>query len=182
MKKVFVKLEIPFEVEWGQARLLSIFSRRKRKVGIILWEIKEDLTASSNYAQKEESFWVLLTLSKLLSYVFYFLTFSPILLHFLLSSYVFVLRNLFQYGGMNVFDIHSNIFEFLEHTFKCQRMNYETRLTNMTITQMKGFCDFLLRIYMNVGNASYSLTYSHSLKITQNVSFEYWHFQHFLSY
>ena len=36
MKKVFVKLEIPFEVEWGQARLLSIFSRRKRKVGIIL--------------------------------------------------------------------------------------------------------------------------------------------------
>ena len=101
-----------------------------------------------------------------------FLT-SSTFLHFLLSSYVFVLRNLFQYGGMNVFDIHSNIFEFLEHTFKCQRMNYETRLTNMTITQMKGFCDFLLRIYMNVGNASYSLTYSRSLKITQNVSFEF---------
>ena len=94
MKKVFVKLEIPFEVEWEQARLLSIFSRRKRKVGIILWEIKEDLTASSNYAQKEESFWVLLTfLRLLLSYVFsYLITFSPIFLRLCLTQSIPIWR------------------------------------------------------------------------------------------
>ena len=85
--------------------------------------------------------------SSWLSYVFYFLTFSPILLHFLLSSYVFVLRNL---SNMEVWMCLTSTQIFLNFwTFKCQRMNYETRLTNMTITQMKGFCDFLLRIYMN---------------------------------
>jgi len=40
MKEVFVKLEIPFDVEWEKARLLSIFSRRKRKIGFILRQQK----------------------------------------------------------------------------------------------------------------------------------------------
>ena len=115
-----------------------------------------------------------------------FLT-SSTFLRFLLSYYIFsyLLTSLSYaiYSNMEVWMCLTSTQIFLNFwTFKCQRMNYETRLTNMTITQMKGFCDFLLRIYMNVGNASYSLTYSHSLKITQNVSFEYWHFQHFLSY